>query len=184
MVEKLAIIQRQNVEWNEDSVRISDEIRFVEAYLELQKYRFGNKLMYEISVDEECENVRLPKITLVTFVENACIHGMENKTSSCYIFVRVTREPGELVLEVEDTGTGIPDDEYQKLVEDIENVSMSTIEDRKSIGILNAALRLKMFTSGRVKFEIESERGVGTIITIRVPIEDEDTPEEPDASLK
>ncbi|MBR6294824.1 MAG: histidine kinase [Lachnospiraceae bacterium] len=184
MVEKLAIIQRQNVEWNEDSVRISDEIRFVEAYLELQKYRFGNKLMYEISVDEECENVRLPKITLVTFVENACIHGMENKTSSCYIFVRVTREPGELVLEVEDTGTGIPDDECRKLIEDIENVSMSTIEDRKSIGILNAALRLKMFTSGRVKFEIESEHGVGTIITIRVPIEDEDTPEEPDASLK
>ncbi len=173
MVEKLAIIQRQNVEWNEDSVKVSDEIRFVEAYLELQKYRFGNKLMYEISVDEECEDVRLPKITLVTFVENACIHGMENKTSSCYVFVRVTIEDNELVLEVEDTGTGIPEDECRTLLEDIENVTMSTIEDRKSIGILNAALRLKMYTGGKVKFEIESERGVGTIVTIRLPLGEE-----------
>lgn len=177
MVEKLAIIQRQNVEWNEDSVKVSDEIRFVEAYLELQKYRFGNKLVYEISVDEECKEKRLPKITLVTFVENACIHGMENKTSSCYIFVRVSMEGDELVLEVEDTGTGIKDDECRKLLYDIENVSMSTIEDRKSIGILNAALRLKMFTGGRVKFEIESEHGVGTIVTIRIPQESGEKPE-------
>ena len=174
MVEKLAIIQRQNVEWNEDSVRVSDEIRFVEAYLELQKYRFGNKLIYEISVDDECEDKRLPKITLVTFVENACIHGMENKTSSCYIFVRVYIENNELVLEVEDTGTGIPEEECRKLLDDIENVSMTTIEDRKSIGILNAALRLKMYTSGAVRFEIESERGVGTIVTIRIPLSEED----------
>ncbi len=181
MVEKLAIIQRQNVEWNEDSVRVSDEIRFVEAYLELQKYRFGNKLMYEIAVDKECENVRLPKITLVTFVENACIHGMENKTSSCYIFVRVSMEGNELVLEVEDTGTGMPDDECRKLLNDMENVTMSIIEDRKSIGILNAALRLKMYTGGRVKFELESERGVGTIVTIRVP-QPEGIDEEPETA--
>ena len=98
---------------------------------------------------------------------------MENKTSSCYIFVRVTIEENELVLEVEDTGTGIPEDECRTLLEDIENVTMSTIEDRKSIGILNAALRLKMYTNGKVKFEIESERGVGTIVTIRLPLGEE-----------
>ncbi|MCR5432349.1 MAG: histidine kinase [Lachnospiraceae bacterium] len=182
MVEKLAIIQRQNVDWNEDSILVKDEVRFVEAYLELQKYRFGNKLIYEISVDEECENKRLPKITLVTFVENACIHGMENKTSSCYIFVRICMEGPELVLEVEDTGTGMPDDECRKLLYDMENVSMSTIEDRKSIGILNAALRLKMFTGGRVKYEIESERGVGTIVTIRILQAAEDDGRDKDAA--
>ncbi|MCR5829493.1 MAG: histidine kinase [Lachnospiraceae bacterium] len=178
MVEKLAIIQRQNVDWSEDSIPVKDEIRFVEAYLELQKYRFGNKLIYDISVDEDCEEILVPKITLVTFVENACIHGMENKTSSCYIFVRVYREEGELVLEVEDTGTGMQEDECRELLSDIENVTMNTIEDRKSIGILNAALRLKMHTGDRVKFEIESERGVGTIVTIRLPITGEAGKEE------
>lgn len=173
MVEKLAIIQRQNVEWGDDFVKVSDEIRFVEAYLELQKYRFGPRLLYEISVDDNCRDIRIPKITLVTFVENACVHGMENKTSSCWIFVRISREYDNLVLEVEDTGNGIDEDACRQLLEDINNVSMDTIRGRKSVGILNAALRLKMFTENRVKFEIESEKGVGTIITIKIPCEED-----------
>jgi len=169
MIEKLAVIARQNVEWGDDCVYVSDEVKFVEAYLELQKYRFGNKLMYEISVDEDCKRIRLPKISLVTFVENACVHGMENKTSKCWIFVRIYREYNCLILEVEDTGNGIPEEDCRKLLEDLEVVDMSAIEGRKSVGILNAALRLKMYTHGEVKFEIESERGVGTMITIRIP---------------
>lgn len=172
MVEKLAIIQRQNVEWGDDFVKVSDEIRFVEAYLELQKYRFGQRLLYEISVDEDCEDIRIPKITLVTFVENACVHGMENKTSSCWIFVRISKEYNELVLEVEDTGNGIEEDACRQLLEDINSVTMESIRSKKSIGILNAALRLKMFTENRVRFELESEKGVGTIITIKIPIEE------------
>lgn len=170
MVEKLAMMQRQNVEWGNDYISVENEIRLVEAYLELQKYRFGNKLLYEISVGEDCREIRLPKITLVTFVENACVHSMEKKTSSCWIFVRVSREYDTLVLEVEDTGNGIPEETCAKLLEDMRNVSIEKIRESKSIGILNAALRLKMFTDGRAAFEIESESGVGTLITIKMPI--------------
>lgn len=41
MVEKLALMQRQYVEWGNDSVEIRREMEFVRAYLGLQKYRFG-----------------------------------------------------------------------------------------------------------------------------------------------
>ena len=41
MVAKLAVMQRQYVEWGNDSVSIFQEIEFVKAYLALQKYRFG-----------------------------------------------------------------------------------------------------------------------------------------------
>lgn len=50
MVQKLALMERQNVELGNDFVRIRDELGFIEAYLELQKYRFGERLTYEISV--------------------------------------------------------------------------------------------------------------------------------------
>lgn len=43
MVEKLAVMQRQYVEWGEDSVTIEQEVEFVKAYLALQKYRFGER---------------------------------------------------------------------------------------------------------------------------------------------
>ncbi|MBR5356997.1 MAG: hypothetical protein IK121_08785, partial [Lachnospiraceae bacterium] len=163
------VMQRQNVEWGNDYVTISDEVKFVEAYLELQKYRFGNKLMYEINVNEDCENYLIPKITLVTFVENACIHGMEKKTSSCWIFVRIYKDDGSLIMEVEDTGNGLPDEVILEMIDNINNVNLDMLKGHKGIGILNAALRLKMFSDNKVKFEIESEPGAGTLVTIKIP---------------
>lgn len=170
MVEKLAVMQRQNVEWGNDYVTISDEVKFVEAYLELQKYRFGNKLMYEINVNDDCENFLIPKITLVTFVENACIHGMEKKTSSCWIFVRIYKDDKYLVMEIEDTGNGLPDEVILEMLDNINNVNLDMLKGHKGIGILNAALRLKMYSDNKVKFEIESEPGAGTLVTIKLPV--------------
>lgn len=171
MVESLAVIQRQIVEWGNDLVEIKDEINFVEAYLELEKYRFGNRLMYEIAADEECGKLKVPKLSLVTFVENACIHGMEKKTSACWIFVRVSLENNYLVLEVEDTGNGFTEEIRRRIVSDIENVDMEMLRDRKNVGILNAALRLKMASKDMVRFELESESGVGTMVSIKIPLE-------------
>ena len=170
MVEKLAVMQRQNVEWGNDFVTINDEVKFVEAYLELQKYRFGNKLMYEINVNEDCEKILVPKITLVTFVENACIHGMEKKTSSCWIFVRIYKENDLVVMEIEDTGNGLPDEVILEMLDNVKNVNLDMLKGHKGIGILNAALRLKMFSDDKVSFEIESEPGAGTLVTIKLPI--------------
>ncbi len=50
-------------------MEIGKEMEFVEAYLGLQKYRFGDRLSYELSVAPDCAAVRIPKLTLVTFVE-------------------------------------------------------------------------------------------------------------------
>lgn len=85
MVEKLATMERQNVEWGNDNVEIGQEIEFVKAYLGLQKYRFGDRLSYELDVDENCERMKIPKLTIVTFVENACVHGIEGKTTPGWI---------------------------------------------------------------------------------------------------
>ena len=52
MVEKLALMQRQYVEWGNDSVEIRREMEFVRAYLGLQKYRFGERLSYSLEVEE------------------------------------------------------------------------------------------------------------------------------------
>ena len=171
MVQKLALMERQNVEWGGDMVRIGEETEFVEAYLELQKYRFGQKLSYEINVDEECLDFRLPKLSLVTFVENACVHGMENKTLASWIFVRIYIQDEMLVIEVEDTGSGMTEDQCRSLLEEMKNVSIDVLKENRRVGILNAALRLKMATEDKVLFEMDSEIGAGTMVTIRVPLE-------------
>lgn len=172
MVQKLALMERQNVDWGNDFVHVREEIKFIEAYLELQKYRFGERLAYEISMDEECGDYRLPKLTLVTFVENACVHGMENKTSKSWVFVRIYKEGEELTMEVEDTGSGMPEDQCKKLEQEMADIRIEMIKEKSHVGILNAALRLKMATGGRVRFEISSEIGEGTMVVINMPFKE------------
>lgn len=173
MVEKLAIMERQNVDWATDTVEIGKEMEFVEAYLGLQKYRFGDRLSYELDVDEVCENISIPKLTVVTFVENACIHGIENKMTQGWIFVRIYIEKKELCIEIEDTGSGMGEDEHQRLLDMMQNASIDRLKEKGRVGIINACLRLKMMTENRVKFALESEKGVGTIVQIRIPYEGE-----------
>ena len=124
MVEKLAVMQRQYVEWGEDSVTIEQEVEFVKAYLALQKYRFGERLSYQIEIDEECRKRKVPQLTLVTFVENACVHGIESKASPGWIFVRVYEQNELICMEIEDTGNGMEEGKRQELLENMRNADI------------------------------------------------------------
>jgi Putative regulator of cell autolysis len=166
MVEHLALMQRANVNWHSDVVSLEEEISFIEAYLKLQKYRFGERLNYDIEVDESCRDVKLPRLSIVTFVENACVHGIEGKTEKGWIFVRVYPDGNKTVIEVEDTGIGIDEEVRDILLFKMNNANIDLIKTGRGIGMTNACLRLKMMTKNRVDFGLESEVGVGTTVVI------------------
>lgn len=171
MVEKLAVLERQYVDWGSDYVTIKGEMSFVEAYLELQRYRFGDRLTYRLEIEEECQEYRIPKLTIVTFVENACVHGIENKAASGWVFVRVYMEADNLCIEVEDTGNGIEESMLSELRYNMEHAGIANLKKKGHVGIMNACLRLRMISSSTVKFQMESEEGAGTIVTIMIPLE-------------
>lgn len=170
MVEKLAVMQRQYVDLSRDMVEISEEMDFVSAYLELQKYRFGDRLSYELHVDPECGSLWIPKLTIVTFVENACVHGIESKTAPGWIFVRIGIKDGQLCMETEDTGMGMSQPEMEELQSRMQNASIEMIRAKGRIGIVNACLRLKMISDNRASFTVDGEEGVGMTVTVRIPL--------------
>lgn len=171
MVEKLAVMQRQYVEWGDDSIEVSREMEFVKAYLGLQKYRFGDRLNYSLEVDESCLDKKIPKLTLVTFVENACVHGIESKTAPGWIFVRITEENQCLCIEVEDTGSGMEESAMEELKDKMQHACIEMLKEKGRVGMINACLRLKMISEEQVRFDLEGEIGVGTMVSIRIPIQ-------------
>ena len=52
----------------------------------------------------------------------------------------------------------------------MEYVRIDLIKENNHVGILNAALRLKMATENKVRFEMASEIGEGTVVTIHLPL--------------
>ena len=170
MIERLAILERRNVNWDSDYINLKEELCFVEAYLELQKYRFGKRLSYKIEAQEQCMDYILPKLTLATFVENACIHGVEKKAAPCWIYIRIYEKQEWLCLEVEDTGAGMEEEALEALKEKMQICNIETLMGNEHVGMVNAWLRLKMVTEGNAEFEIESEQGIGTFMLIKVPV--------------
>ena len=170
MIEQLSLMQRQYVEWGTDMVAVQEEIKFVEAYLKLQKYRFGDRLSYDIQVEESCREYRIPKLSLVTFVENACVHGVEDKAVRSWVFVKVYQRNQEFHMEIEDTGGGMSQERVCNIYEKMKHANIQMLKGHGRVGIVNACLRLKMQTNQQVRFEIESEKGLGTVILISAPI--------------
>jgi len=170
MVQRLAVMERQNVEWHEDAVTIEEEEEFIDAYLQLQSYRFGERISFDIDIEDDCKKILIPKLTLVTFVENACVHGIESKASQGWIFVRVYKKDSNLMIEVEDTGDGMTEEEVEQLQKRMNEVTIAAIKKAKHVGILNACLRIKMMFN-QAKFAIESEKGIGMSVIITIPEE-------------
>ena len=78
-----------------------------------------------------------------------------------------------MCIEIEDTGNGMEEDACQKLLDAIQNASIDRLKEKGRVGMINVCLRLKMVTENQVKFALESEKGVGTLVQIRIPYEKE-----------
>ena len=173
MIEKLAVLERQAVDWDTDLETIGNEISFVNNYLSLQKFRFGDRFSYQLDVEDDCLECRIPKMSILTFVENACVHGTDKKMTETRVFVTVKKRDEDTVeIEIEDTSGGMSEEKVQALQEQMENCSMDMLRESRHTGMINACLRLKMMSGDRVKFELESEEGVGTYLVILLPAEE------------
>lgn len=172
MIEKLAVLERQAVDWDTDLETIGNEISFVNNYLSLQKFRFGDRFSYQLDVEDDCLECRIPKMTILTFVENACVHGTDKKMTETRVFVTVKKRDEETMeIEIEDTSGGMSEEKVKHLQEQMENCSMDMLRESKHTGMINACLRLRMMSGDRVKFELESEEGMGTYLVILLPAE-------------
>ena len=180
MIERLAILERQNVNWKRDIIKVEEELTFVEAYLELQKYRFGERLSYRIEAEKGCLGYLIPKLTLATFVENACVHGVGKKATACWVYVRIYRKGEWLYLEVEDTGAGMTEEKLKQLRQGMQVNDIETLRHNEHVGFANACLRLRMVTEERAEFELESEQNIGTFVVAKVPADSLSKSEEGD----
>jgi len=166
IVRCLSVLLRQMSKWDCDIVTIEEELSFVEKYLTIQKYRFADKIAFEVRLQDEAKDFQIPKLTLVSFVENACVHGIEESVDSGDVSVLASVEQDCIHIVVKDTGHGIEEKRLQELREKLEAADADMLFHSKSTGVLNAYMRLKMHFGDRLKFTISSVVKEGTRIEI------------------
>jgi two-component system sensor histidine kinase YesM len=171
MIECLARLMRKSAEWGSDMIPIKKEVGFTEDYLSLQKYRFGDDFNYKFRINKDCYSYMIPSLVLVTFAENSCVHGFDREEHSGTIFISIYEEDSSLIIEVEDTGVGMEEEQIQKLEKLLNEADIDELQKSTSLGMLNSCIRLKKCCGSQTQVIIESEKQVGTCIIIKIPIE-------------
>ncbi len=162
IIHNMAKIFRKSLSWGKDWITLKDELDLVACFLEIQKYRFGDKLNYTIHADEGVLSTMIPKMTLQPLVENASIHGIEPLKEAGWIHIHIERRATGLAYTIKDNGVGIPQEKLTHMLAGLDKDD--AVSD--NVGMRNVYLRFKGFYGDKADFQIKSEPGQGTEITI------------------
>ncbi len=156
---------RYNLKNMHSIIEVSREIEMIQHYLFIQKQRFGSRLEYTVTMDPEVRQCLIPSLTIQPLVENALIHGIEPIRAGGTVAVRVTRRDAQAILiEVVDSGTGIPDEVIQRLENDMEPADGT----RDHVGLENTLRRIRLFDPA-AEFSFVAAGGTTVSILLHSP---------------
>lgn len=170
IIGELAMLFRSLIDWRDEYHTIREEMEFANRYLSVQKYRFGERIEFHSDIMEECLEIRIPKLSIVTFIENACIHGVEEAIGPCELNVTIKKEKEHLQITISDTGSGIEPKRLEQLRNDLQQADIKKLRNTNRTGMLNAYIRLTLQYHSEIDVKIDSEVSKGTTIQITIPI--------------
>lgn len=155
---------------------LSKELEHVKIYLAIQELRFGNKFdsYFEVAEDVNTDAVYILPLLLQPVVENAILHGLEEKETEGMITVSVYRKREEgfpeevFCIDVTDNGQGMEKDELEALRKRIE---IKDVSRSRSIGLYNIHQRIKLCYGAGYGLLITSRPGRGTTVRLMMPAE-------------
>ena len=164
MIVKFANLLRYSIDYEMKTIALEKDIMYLNNYLALQKFRYNQRLTYDINIVESAKTFVVPKLILQPIVENCINHGYKSK-ESLHIQLNIVVEDGELVMTVIDNGDGVPDSKLAEINMALDDDQLET----NSIGLTNVHRRLKLLYGKGYGITIKSTVTVGTTVLIRVP---------------
>ncbi|KLE15497.1 histidine kinase [Clostridium sp. C8] len=160
----LSSILRYGINNEIHSVKLKDDIEYINNYLEILKYRFGNKLQFNIEIEEEALECVVPKLILQPIIENSIKYGFEKKAM---LNIKITSEIEEskISILIRDNGIGISKEKMNYL----NNILNKKNNDTDSIGLYNVHKRIKLIYGEEYGINIQSNEGEGTLVKIILP---------------
>ncbi|HEX3248357.1 MAG TPA: histidine kinase [Pyrinomonadaceae bacterium] len=159
MLLRLSDLLRAALKNNEThEVTLSEELQFLEKYLQIEQARFQDRLKVRIDPAPETLAAYLPNLLLQPLVENAIRHAVAPRATETLIEIRSRKLDGHLHLSVSDNGEGIIDH----------------ATPTNGIGLRNTRARLEKLYGSDQDFRLETAAGGGVNVSITIPFHTED----------
>ncbi len=134
-----------------DEVPLSEELGFLQRYIDIMEIRFQGQLLVERKIDDDVLDALVPNLILQPIVENALEHGASRASGAGRVMIRGRRDGDRVALTVQDNGPGLPS------------------EPRRGVGLQNTAARLEQLYGDAASLDVVAARDGGVIATIVVP---------------
>jgi len=155
MVDALGVFLRSTLQrLNTPEIQVAEELQLVRQYLQIQNFRFGERLQTFVEADPDTLDALIPTLILQPLVENAVRHGVLPREDGGSVWVSVRRDVHTLIIAVEDDGPGLPENPANPV-----GVGLANSRDRLA-ALYGSAAQL---TVGR------RTQGVGFAVTISMP---------------
>lgn len=164
IVQALAKFYKLSLSKGKDIISIRDELAHIETYVQLQNYRFKNKIHLMIDADEEIYQYSILKLLLQPVVENSIVHGiLQNKGKVGVVKITAKLEKRIILFAIEDDGIGMAEEQTETILLDTETKSYN------GYGVKNVNDRIKLYYGIQYGLTYRSALGQGTTVEIRIP---------------
>lgn len=160
MVVQLAQFYRLTLNSGKTMIPIVTEIEQANAYLDIQKVKYGQRLEVTYDIDADIWPYETVKLILQPFIENVLKHAWSG--DRIHIRVSVTKEGEDIIYRIIDDGLGMKQERIEEIFDPRDDSHMGC-------GIRNIDQRVKLHYGNEYGVSIYSRVGVGTTVQIRIP---------------
>jgi signal transduction histidine kinase len=155
---RLSGLLRGVLKSSDELVSVGEELDLIEAYLDIERARFEDRLRVHIDVPWELRQIRIPALILQPLVENAVKHGISESVSGGEIRLSVRLENDSLHVSIKDTGMGTTCTEVER-------------GKKRGLGLSNVEQRLKRYGAKSAALSVTTAPGLGMTVEVVIPIQ-------------
>lgn len=159
MVKDLARFYRLSLNKGKTIIRVEQEIELVMAYVDIQKIKYGNRLVMSYDIDPLVREFDTVNFILQPFVENSLEHAWSG--DQIHMSLTASLQQSQIIFGIRDDGVGMSEDTIEQI--------FSKGAYRLGYGIRNVDDRIKLQFGQEFGVNIHSRVGEGTEISILIP---------------
>jgi LytS/YehU family sensor histidine kinase len=157
MITRLSDLLRMSLEQTDrETIPLSQEIEFAEAYLEIMKSRFQDRLEFRRDVDNSILESQVPVFLLQPLIENAIKYGDQGAANKLLVTLSAQKKDNNLLLEIIDNGPG-QDGGSQR-------------DSGTGVGLANVEERLERLYGIAHSFQAGNRPSGGFVVRLEIPL--------------
>lgn len=159
-VDALSSIMQVNMS-KKSYMTFQEELDYLNKYICMKEFQKAARIKFVCKIEEELRQCYILKMLIQPIVENSLKHGGVMEDKDGYISVSIYADGGDVVIDVEDNGRGLSEEESRDI--------LARLQKGDGIGLFNIQKRIQLYYGEEYGVSITGEKGIFTCVSLRIP---------------